>query len=134
MYGILYEQDEHGATAGVEGDDEELDPQLVLNRDLKEAYDAMWDAERALDMATIPVALPAMNRALHALDRARLANRLYLRARVPRVVVNVEKARLTGKSKGASLAMPDSTHQRADTFVRASGGRARCGSSAARAR
>jgi len=103
VYDILYQQDEAGKT-GVEGDDEELDPQLVINRDLKEAYDAMWDAERSLDIAEIPQALPAMTRALHALDRARLANRLYLRGRTPRIVVNVEKVRLTGKDKGASNA------------------------------
>ncbi|HEY8309678.1 MAG TPA: hypothetical protein VIG47_03945, partial [Gemmatimonadaceae bacterium] len=48
VYNILYEQDEAGGDLGVEGDDEELDPQLVLNRDLKQAYDAMWDAERSL--------------------------------------------------------------------------------------
>jgi hypothetical protein len=105
VYDILYEQDEAGAVNGVEGDDEELDPQLVINRDLKEAYDAMWDAERSLNIGEIPVALPAMNRALRALDRARLANRLYLRGRTPRIVVNVEKVRLTGKDKGASSAV-----------------------------
>lgn len=101
VYDILYQQDEAGKN-GVEGDDEELDPQLVINRDLKDAYDAMWDAERSLNVAEIPQALPAMTRALDALDRARLANRLYLRGRTPRIVVNVEKARLTGKDKGAS--------------------------------
>jgi len=103
VYDILYQQDEAGKN-GVEGDDEELDPQLVINRDLKDAYDAMWDAERSLNVAEIPQALPAMTRALRALDRARLANRLYLRGRTPRIVVNVEKARLTGKDKGASNA------------------------------
>lgn len=102
VYNILYEQDEAGGDLGVEGDDEELDPQLVLNRDLKQAYDAMWDAERSLNVGEIDAALPFMTRALHALDRARLANRLYLRGRTPRIVVNVEKVRLTGKDKGAA--------------------------------
>ena len=102
VYGILYEQDEAGGTNGVEGDDEELDPQLVLNRDLKEAYDAMWDAERSLNIGEIKIALPFMTRAARALDRARLADRLYLRGRPPRIVVNIEKIRLTGKEKGIS--------------------------------
>ncbi|HEY5087060.1 MAG TPA: hypothetical protein VII66_06885 [Gemmatimonadaceae bacterium] len=102
VYGILYEQDEAGAQNGIEGDDQELDPQLVLNRDLKEAYDAMWDAERSLNVGEIPVALPFMSRAARALDRARLADRLYLRGRPPRLVVNVEKVRLSGKEKGNS--------------------------------
>ena len=116
VYNILYEQDEAGGTEGVEGDDEELDPQLVLNRDLKQAYDAMWDAERSLNVGEIDAALPFMTRALHALDRARLANRLYLRGRAPRIVVNVEKVRLTGKEKGvASVAA--GARNRADTAV-----------------
>ena len=102
VYNILYEQDEAGGDQGVEGDDEELDPQLVLNRDLKQAYDAMWDAERSLNVGEIDAALPFMTRALHALDRARLANRLYLRGRAPRIIVNIEKVRLTGKDKGAA--------------------------------
>jgi len=100
VYNILYEQDEAGGDSGVEGDDEELDPQLVLNHDLKQAYDAMWDAERSLNIGEINIALPFMKKAASALDRARLANRLYLRGRTPRVVVNIEKVRLTGKDKG----------------------------------
>lgn len=102
VYNILYEQDEAGGEGGVEGDDEELNPQLVLNRDLKQAYDAMWDAERSLNIGEINVALPFMTKAARALDRARLANRLYLRGRPPRIVVNIEKVRLSGKEKGAS--------------------------------
>ena len=102
VYNIIYEQDEAGGHEGVEGDDEELDPQLVVNRDLKEAYDAMWDAERSLNLGEISVALPSMSRALRALDRARLADRLYLRGRPPRIVVNIEKVRLTGKERGSS--------------------------------
>lgn len=116
VYNILYEQDEAGGDLGVEGDDEELDPQLVLNRDLKQAYDAMWDAERSLNVGEIPAALPFMTRALHALDRARLANRLYLRGRAPRIVVNVEKVRLTGKDKGSANAVA-TPRSRADTTL-----------------
>ncbi|MEO6864828.1 MAG: hypothetical protein ABI229_05200 [Gemmatimonadaceae bacterium] len=116
VYGILYEQDEAGGTSGVEGDDVELDPQLVLNRDLKEAYDAMWDAERSLSIGEIRIALPFMARAASALDRARLADRLYLRGRPPRIVVNVEKVRLTGKEKGISNGI-GTPHARADTAL-----------------
>jgi hypothetical protein len=102
VYNILYEQDEAGGEEGVEGDNVELNPQLVLNRDMKQAYDAMWDAERSLNIGEIGVALPFMRRAASALDRARLANRLYLGGRPPRVVVNIEKVRLAGKEKGIS--------------------------------
>lgn len=115
VYDIVYGHEEAGGDQGVEGDDVELDPQLVINRDLKESYDAMWDAERALMVGEVPQALPAMQKALRALDRARLANRLYLRGRPPRVVVNIEKVRLVGKDKGASnSATPRS---RADTVA-----------------
>ncbi len=116
VYNTLYEQDEAGGAKGVEGDDEELDPQLVLNRDLKDAYDAMWDAERALNVGEINTALPFMTRALHALDRARLANRLYVHGRSPRVIVNVEKVRLTAKEKGVSNAVIE-PRSRADTAI-----------------
>jgi len=114
VYDILYQQDEAGAVNGVEGDDEALDPQLVINRDLKTAYDAMWDAQRSLMMGEIPAAHPAMERALDALNRARLADRLYLRGRAPRVVVNVARVRLTAKERGVpSVAAP---RTRADTL------------------
>lgn len=115
VYDIVYGHEEAGGTTGVEGDDEELDPQLVINRDLKEAYDAMWDAERALMVGDVTPALPSMQKALRALDRARLANRLYLRGRPPRVIVNVEKVRLAGKEKGTSS--NTAPRSRADTVV-----------------
>ena len=116
VYNILYEQDEAGGDGGVEGDDEELNPQLVINRDLKQAYDAMWDAERSLNIGEINIALPFMTTAARALDRARLANRLYLRGRPPRVVVDVEKVRLTGKEKGAGN-QSTSQRERSDTVT-----------------
>jgi hypothetical protein len=43
-----------------------------------------------------------MRVALKALDRARLANRLYLRGAPPKIIVNLERVRLTGKEKGSS--------------------------------
>jgi hypothetical protein len=77
----------------------------------------MWDAERSLNIGEISVALPFMRRAASALDRARLANRLYLRGRPPRVVVNIEKVRLTGKDKGSSNTAAGS-RSRADSAAR----------------
>ncbi len=118
VYGILYEQEEAGGKGGTEGDDEELDPQLVLNRDLKIAYDAMWDAERSLNMGEIRTALPFMARASAALDRARLADRLYLRGRPPRIIVNVEKVRLTGHEKGLGNAISTPRSQADSTRAR----------------
>lgn len=115
VYDIVYGHEEAGGDKGVEGDDQEVDPQIVINRDLEGAYDAMWDAERALMVGEVPPALPSMQKALHALDRARLANRLYLRGRTPRVIVNIEKVRLTGKDNGASNST--APRSRADTLT-----------------
>ncbi|MGI8548744.1 MAG: hypothetical protein ACR2M1_15675, partial [Gemmatimonadaceae bacterium] len=115
VYDVVYGHEEAGGTGGVEGDDQEVDPQIVINNDLKEAYNAMWDAERALMVGEVQPALPSMNKALRALDRARLANRLYLRGRPPRVVVNIEKVRLVGKDKGASNTT--APRSRADTIA-----------------
>jgi hypothetical protein len=57
-----------------------------------------------------------MNRAARALDKARLADRLYLHGRAPRIVVNIEKVRLTAKEKGLSNAIT-SPRTRADTAL-----------------
>ena len=43
-----------------------------------------------------------MRVALKALDRARLANRLYLRGTPPKIIVNLQRVRLTGEEKGSS--------------------------------
>lgn len=72
------------------------------NPDLKAAYTALWQAVRSLKIAEPGPALPPMRVALAALDRARLANRLYLRGVPPKIVVNIERVRLTGKDKGSS--------------------------------
>ena len=71
------------------------------NPDLKEAYDALWAAVRSLQIAEPAPALPPMRVALKALDRARVANRLYLRGTPPKIIVNLQRVRLTGKEKGS---------------------------------
>ena len=70
------------------------------NPDLVTAYNALWQAVRSLQIAEPAPALPPMRVALKALDRARLANRLYLRGTPPKIVVNIERVRLSGKEKG----------------------------------
>jgi hypothetical protein len=74
------------------------------NPDLKAAYNSLWDAVRSLRIAEPAPALPPMRSALKALDRARLANRLYLRGTPPRIIVDLNRVRLTGKEKGSSNA------------------------------
>lgn len=73
-----------------------------VNPNLKTAYEKMWSASRELQIAQPAPALPLMRAAAAALDRARLANRYYLRSGVSRVVVDVPLARLTGTDKGSS--------------------------------
>jgi hypothetical protein len=72
------------------------------NVDLRSAYDALWEAVRSLQIAEPAPALPPMRVALIALDRVRLANRLYLRGTPPRIIVNLQRVRLTGEEKGSS--------------------------------
>jgi len=77
-------------------------PVVAVNTPLLEAYNAMWDASTELEIAEPGRALPHMRRALAAIQRARAAERVYLRGRPPDVIVDVGKARLQGKDKGAS--------------------------------
>jgi hypothetical protein len=77
-------------------------PVVAVNKPLLEAYNAMWNASTELEVAQPGRALPHMRRALAAIQRARAAERLYLRGRPPQIVVDVSKARLQGKDKGAS--------------------------------
>ncbi len=100
VYDIIYQTDSpEGA-----GDTEEAESGIQANDnpDLKQAYDALWDAVRSLRIAEPAVALPPMRKALKALDRARLAQRLYLRGASPKLVIDVERVRMIGKEKGAS--------------------------------
>jgi hypothetical protein len=71
------------------------------NPDLVTAYNALWQAVRSLRIAEPAPALPPMRVALVALDRARLANRLYLRGAPPKIIVDLKRVRLTGKEKGS---------------------------------
>jgi hypothetical protein len=72
------------------------------NPDLVTAYNALWQAVRSLQIAEPAPALPPMRVALTALDRARVANRLYLRGAPPKIIVDLQRVRLTGKEKGSS--------------------------------
>jgi hypothetical protein len=84
---------------------EEMEPPdeaaALRNPDLTAAYNALWQAVRSLQIAEPAPALPPMRVALQALDRARLANRLYLRGTPPKIIVNLQRVRLTGKEKGS---------------------------------
>jgi hypothetical protein len=70
--------------------------------DLLAAFNALWEAVRSLQVAEPAPALPPMRVALKALDRARLANRLYLRGTPPKIIVDLKRVRLAGEEKGSS--------------------------------
>lgn len=76
-------------------------PVVAINRPLLEAYNHMWDAGRALEIADPSASIPPMRLALEAIQRAREAERYYLRGRPPRVVVDIAAARLEGKTTGS---------------------------------
>ncbi len=73
---------------------------VAINRPLLEAYNAMWDAGRALELADPREAIPHMRLALEAIQRARAAERVYLRGRVRPIVVDLARVRLVGKDTG----------------------------------
>lgn len=127
VHEILYDQEggaegeepEPGAPEDVDAHDHSDEAVPAQNSDLLEAYNALWEAVRSLQIAEPEPALPPMRVALRALDRARLANRLYLRGLQPTVIVDIERVRMTGKEKGsASLRAPvtraDSVRARLD--------------------
>lgn len=124
---LLEKAREAGTDAGtpmdVEGDET---PILALNKPLLEAFNAMWDAGRALEQGEPSQALPPMRRALAAIERARQAERIYLRGRPSAVIVDVTRARLAGKEKGSSAVIDQRyvadpvARRRAEAFARAS--------------
>ncbi|WP_439642294.1 DUF4175 family protein [Gemmatimonas sp.] len=75
-------------------------PVVAINQPLLEAYNAMWDAGRALEQGDPHAAIPPMKRALEAIERSRAASRLYLRGKPPQVIVDIAKVRLAGKDTG----------------------------------
>jgi hypothetical protein len=98
-------------------------PVVAVNRPLLEAYNAMWDASRALEVGEPGTALPPMRLALAAIQRARNAERLYLRGKAPVVIVDINKVRLAGKRDDATsssriprAALDSSAERRAQRF------------------
>lgn len=75
-------------------------PIIAVNRPLLEAYNAMWDAGRELELADTRAAIPHMLRALEAIQRARAAERIYLRGSTRAVVVDLARVRLAGRDTG----------------------------------
>ena len=64
----------------------------------------MWEAGRALETGEPGRALPPMRLALAAIQRARQAERLYLRGRPAPITVDLVRVRLSGKRADANPA------------------------------
>lgn len=118
----------HAAAEGGMGPSDHGDetPILAINQPLLEAYNAMWEAQTALLLGETREALPPMYRALAAIQRARAAERLYLRGRPAQVVIDLAKVRLVGErpaSAGARTARPAPARELAlrERFERALG-------------
>jgi hypothetical protein len=94
--------------ATVTGSGETLDftsdetPVVALNRPLLEAYNAMWAAGRELEIGEPRRALPHMREALEAIQRARQAERIYLRGRPAISVIDLARVRLAGSLADAA--------------------------------
>jgi hypothetical protein len=100
-------------------------PVVAVNRPLLEAYNAMWDATRELQGGTPRAAIDPMKRALAAIQRARSAERIYLRGTPPAAVIDVAKIRLIGtdsakfEARRALDALPAPERRLAATVLRA---------------
>ncbi len=79
-------------------------PVVAINRPLLEAYNSMWDAATELNLGDPDAALPYMYAALEAIQRARAAERIYLRGLPPRIVIDLDRVRLAGDSDGLRAA------------------------------
>jgi len=99
-------------------------PVVAVNRPLLEAYNAMWDASRALQGGVPRDALDPMRRALAAIQRARSAERIYLRGTPPAAVVDLAKVRLIGtdsakfEARRALSALPAPERRLAERVLR----------------
>ena len=86
-------------------------PVVALNRPLLEAYNAMWAAGRELEIGEPRRALPHMRQALEAIQRARQAERIYLRGRPMVSVIDLARVRLAGSLADAAPVATVSTGQ-----------------------
>ena len=72
---------------------------------LKSAVDALGQASRDLDIADTHSALPQLYKAYKALESFRTFKRYYLRGTTRPVIVDIQRVRLTGKTKGTATPM-----------------------------
>ncbi len=92
---------------GVESPESKTDAQVLPESQralFDTAYQALQDATNDLSVAEVKAAVAPEYVALHALDKARIAKRLYLRGTPPTIVVNINRVRLSGTEKADAAA------------------------------
>lgn len=77
---------------------------VAANPLLLEAAEAMMNATVSLQIAETGEAIPQLWIAYRALEKLRSEERYYIRGRVPPIVVNIERIRLTGTDTGRVVA------------------------------
>ena len=113
-----------GSVSGILDAHGDETPVVAVNRPLLEAYNAMWDATRALQGGTPREAVEPMRRAVAAIQRARSAERVYLRGTPPAAVIDLAKVRLIGtdsakyEARRALAALPESERRIAVRVLR----------------
>jgi len=87
-------------------DTESTERPVPVSATLKVAVDALGQASRDLDVADTRGALPEMYKAYKALQSFRTFKRYYLRGATRPIIVDIQRVRLAGKTKGAATPMP----------------------------
>jgi hypothetical protein len=98
-------KEEGTAEAQVTMDTESTERPVPVTSTLKQAVDALGQASRDLDVADPRSALPEMYKAYRALQSYRTFRRYYLRGATRPIIVDIQRVRLTGKTKGAAAPM-----------------------------
>jgi hypothetical protein len=86
-------------------DTEPTERAVPVTAGLRSAIDALGQASRDLDVADPGAAVPQLYKAYKALQALRTFKRYYLRGAIRPVIVDIQRVRLTGKTKGTAAPM-----------------------------
>lgn len=98
-------KEEGGDEPQVTMDTEATEHAAPLTAVLKGVIDALGQASRDLDVADTQGALPPLYKAYKALESFRTFKRYYLRGATRPVIVDIQRVRLSGKTKGTATPM-----------------------------
>lgn len=86
-------------------DTESTERPVPVSSVLRQAVDALSQASRDLDVADTHSALPELYKAYQALQSLRNFKRYFLRGATRPIIVDIQRVRLTGKTKGSATPM-----------------------------